>query len=124
MDKCTLYLMTKFGLNPLPNKILDRSKLKAFADDKTNVNEKFKFCLGRVENNVGKEENTGYQYFLLFPTMLSKALYFRVVKSQDCVVKSQVESSCLCSFVKLGSDCTQHALIWHLLFFDPWSTQS
>ena len=28
---------------------------------------KLKFVLGRVENIVGKGENAGYQYFLLFP---------------------------------------------------------
>ena len=49
------------------NKILDLSKLKAFVDDKINVTEHLKFVLGRVEDIVGKEENAGYQYFLLFP---------------------------------------------------------
>ena len=35
--------------------------MKAFADDKMIVNGKFKFGLGRLENNVGKRENVGYQ---------------------------------------------------------------
>ena len=53
-------------INSLPNdKILDLTKLKAFADDKTNVTEKLKFVLGRVENMVEKGENAGYQHFLL-----------------------------------------------------------
>ena len=44
-----------FKLNSLPKgKILDWSKLKAFANDKINVTEKFKFVLGRVKNNCGK----------------------------------------------------------------------
>ena len=48
-------------------KFLDMTKLKAFADDKLNV-AKIKICLcDRVENTVGKEENAGYQHFLLFP---------------------------------------------------------
>ena len=51
-------------------------------------NEKLKLVLGRVENIVAKEENAGYQYFLLFPQFFSKAFSFRVVKSWDCVVKS------------------------------------
>ena len=52
----------------LPNdKILDSSKLKAFADDMINVNEKLKFGLGKVENIVGRWENAGYKHFLLFP---------------------------------------------------------
>ena len=42
-------------LNSLPNdKILDLSKLKAFADDKINETQKLKFKLGRLENTVGK----------------------------------------------------------------------
>ena len=75
--------------NSLPNdKILDRSKLKAFADDKINVTEKLKFVLGRIENILGKGENAGYQHFLLFPKCFQKPPFFRVVKSRDCVVKS------------------------------------
>ena len=49
------------------NKILDWSKLKAFAEDKISVNEKLKFGFGRVKNIVGKGENADYQHFLLFP---------------------------------------------------------
>ena len=57
-----------YSVNSLPNEeIFDWSKLKAFADDKINMNEKYKFGLGRVENIVGKGENAGYQHFLLFP---------------------------------------------------------
>ena len=51
--------------------VLDVSNLEAFADDKINVNEKFKFGLGMVEN-VGKGENAGYQHFLLFPQCFQK----------------------------------------------------
>ena len=40
-----------YGLYSLPhNKFLDWFKLKAVADDKSNVAEKLKFVLGRVEN--------------------------------------------------------------------------
>ena len=59
--------------NSLPNdKILDLFKLKAFVDDTSNVYQKLKFALGRVENNVGKGENAGYQHFLLFPQCFQK----------------------------------------------------
>ena len=34
--------------------------------------EKLKFVLGRLENIVGKEENAGYQHFLLFPKCFQK----------------------------------------------------
>ena len=58
----------------LPNdKILDRSNLKAFAEDEINVTEKLKFVLGRAENIVEKGENAGYQHFLLSPQCFQKA---------------------------------------------------
>ena len=40
--------------------------MKAFADNKINVNEQSKFGLGRIENIVEKGGNAGYQHFLLF----------------------------------------------------------
>ena len=47
--------------------------------------------LDRVENIVGKEENAGYQHFLLFPQCFQKPSFIRVVKSQDSVVTSYVK---------------------------------
>ena len=57
----------------LNDKILDWSKLKAFADDIRNVTEKLNFDLGRIENIVGKGENAGYQHFLPFPKSFQNA---------------------------------------------------
>ena len=55
-------------LNSLQNDgILDWFKFKAFADNKINVGQKLKIVYGRLENILGKEENTGNQHFLLFP---------------------------------------------------------
>ena len=66
--------MLSVWYSSLPNnKILDWSKLKAFADDKIDVTEKLKFVLGRVGNIVGKGENAGYQHFLVFPQCFQKA---------------------------------------------------
>ena len=46
----------------LPNdKFLGKSKFKGSAEGNTNVTQKLKFILGRVENIVGKGENAGYQ---------------------------------------------------------------
>ena len=74
-------------LNLLPNiNIFDWSKLKAFACDKTNINEKLKFNLGMVGNIVGKGENAYYQYFVLFLQFL-KGFFFKVIIILDCVVK-------------------------------------
>ena len=71
--------------NSLPNdKILDWSKLKAFADDKLKVATIMIFVLDSVENIVGKGENAAFSPFL---TMFSNGFFLRVVKSKDCVVK-------------------------------------
>ena len=43
-----------------------------------------------VENIVEKGENAGYQHFLLFHAMFSKAFYFRVIKSRDCMVRVNI----------------------------------
>ena len=59
------------GLSPLPDdKILGLPKLKAFADDKSNVSQSIKGLFQRIESIVGKEENAGHQHFLLFPQSL------------------------------------------------------
>ena len=60
-------------IKSLPNgKILDWSKLKAFADDKINVAEKMISLCDRVENIAQKGENAGYHHFLLFPQCFQK----------------------------------------------------
>ena len=65
----------------LPNdKILDRSKLKAFADDNIKVLKKMIFVCDRVENIVAKRENAGYQHLLLFPQCFQKAFYSGLLK--------------------------------------------
>ena len=61
------------SINPLLNsKILDVTKLKAFANDKLKVAEMMISLFDRVENTVGKGENAGYQHFLLFPQCFPK----------------------------------------------------
>ena len=70
------------------------SEFKAFAGDKINVTENLKFVVLRVDNILGKGENAGFQHFLLFHIVFkrllfqrhSKGLFFKVIKSQDCVV--------------------------------------
>ena len=71
-----------FTLISLPyDKILDMSRLKAFADDHSKVNLKTKFALGGgAENIVGKGNNAGYQHFLLFPQCFQKASFLGSVK--------------------------------------------
>ena len=80
---------TIMQLNSLPhNKILDWRKLKAFEDYIINDAEMMIFLSDKLKNIVGKGENAGFQDFLLFPKMFSKAFFFRGVKSQDYVAKS------------------------------------
>ena len=51
---------------------LDSSKLKAFADDNFNFDEKDRKFSKRVENNVEKQEIARYEQFLLFPRCFQK----------------------------------------------------
>ena len=68
-------------VNPLTDdKILGLPKLKAFADDKSNVTQNIKVVFHRIENIVEKEENAGYQHFLLFPQCFQKAFSSSVSK--------------------------------------------
>ena len=64
----------------LKDKILDLSKLKAFADNNLNVNQKLKVALGRIENIKGKGENADYQLFLHFPQCFQKASFLGSLK--------------------------------------------
>ena len=55
-------------INPFPcDKILDETKLEAFADDKLNVTKMIISLFDRVENIVRKEKILVTSIFLLFP---------------------------------------------------------
>ena len=64
--RATTILKCAFDFLP-NNKILAWSKLKAFADNKSDVVERMISRFDRLENTVGKGENAGHQHFLLFP---------------------------------------------------------
>ena len=53
----SILISSQYLIYSLPND--KNSRLKAFADDTLNVNEKLKFGLKRAENIVGKGENAG-----------------------------------------------------------------
>ena len=62
--------------NPLPDdKILERSKLKQFADDNFKFDENSRKFSKRVKNIVGKGEIAHYEQFLLFPLCFQKACF-------------------------------------------------
>ena len=69
-------------------KILNRTKLKAFADDKINVTEKLKLVLVRVEKHCRKWRKCWLPAIFPFLTSFSKGFFSRVVKSRDYLVKS------------------------------------
>ena len=64
-------------VDTLLTNIFRLAKLRAFADDKIKVTRKMKFVLEIAENIVGKEDNAGYQHFLLFSQYFQKALFSR-----------------------------------------------
>ena len=62
-----------YRVNSIHNyKILDRSKSKAFPEDKIVVVQMAKFLIDGVKNIVGKGENARYQHFLLSPQCFHK----------------------------------------------------
>ena len=73
--------MTLYQTN---KKNLDWSKLRASADYSINM---ICFVNGTVENILGKGENAGYQYFLLFPQYFQKGFFPSVFKSLHCAVR-------------------------------------
>ena len=76
------------NLNSLPNdKILDQSKLKAFADDKI-CYRKMEIWFGKGRKHCGKRRKCWLPAFSPFPTMFSKGFLYRVIKTCDCVVKN------------------------------------
>ena len=104
------------------DKILDLSKLKAVADDQISVIQNFRIDLGRVENILGKGEKCWLAAFSPFPIILSKALILKVVKSQDCVVKSYyIRESLKCfQFGKYSKFSHLSIFLLSVYFFRLW----
>ena len=76
-------------VNSLPNdKIVDWSNLKASADDKIYITEKIEVGFGTGRKHIGKRRKCWFPAFSTFPIMFSTGSFFRVNKSQDCVLKS------------------------------------
>ena len=83
-----IILSSANAFRPLPDdKITGFHKLKAFADNKLNITQKVTVVCHRIENIVGKEENAGYQHFLLFTQCFSKGFLLQCIRSRHCVVK-------------------------------------
>ena len=73
----TFYLYRdKSAFNCLTDdKILDQSKLKAYADDYIKTHKMMTFVCDTIENIVEKGENAGNQHFPLFPQCLHKVFH-------------------------------------------------
>ena len=67
--------------------MLDVTKLKPSADDKSNVAKNGNICLCQSRKHCGKRRKCWLPVFSPFPTVFSKAAFFTVVKSQDCALK-------------------------------------
>ena len=72
-------LLSGNGLTLYQMTILNWSKLKAFADDKINLNDKT--CFGKGRKHCCKRRNCWLAAISPFPRLFSKALSFRVVKA-------------------------------------------
>ena len=73
-------------------KISDWSKLRAFADDKINVNQKLKFVFGKSRKHRGKRRKCWLPAFSPFPTMFSKDFFFKVVRIRKLCSKELIGS--------------------------------
>ena len=62
-------------------------KLKEFADDNFRFGENGKKFFNWVENAVGKRRNCSLRAISPFPTVFSKGLYCRHVKTRACLGK-------------------------------------
>ena len=69
-----------YSLTFYQTKTLDVTKLKAFADDKSNIGKITFSLLDREENTVGKGENAGYQHFLPLPPCFPKPSLLGMLK--------------------------------------------
>ena len=75
----------------IPNgKILGKSKLNAFAENKTSVRDgtqKLRYNLGMGRKYSGKRRNCSLSAFSPFPAMFSERFFLRVIKTCDHVGK-------------------------------------
>ena len=61
--------------------------MKAFADKKINETQKLNFCFLKRRKNCRKRRKCWLPAFSSFPTVFSKGLSLRVIKSPDCAGK-------------------------------------
>ena len=73
---------------PFPKRqVLDSSKLKGFAHDNFRIDENGRQFSKTVEKHCGKRRNCSLRAISPFPTLFSKDLYCRHVKTRACLGK-------------------------------------
>ena len=83
-----LVVLRSYHGSTLPNdKKYDQFEFKEFEDNKLNITKKLKFVLGKSRKQCRKRRKCWLPAFSPFPTMFSRGLFIRVVKSKACVVK-------------------------------------
>ena len=116
--------------NPFPKRqISNFSALREFADDNFKLDENGGKFSKRVENTVGKGEIACNKQFLLFPTVFSKDLYCRHVKTRAYLEKGKAYSfgqelmERMHVAKKHGKKDYQHFLLFLQCFQKPFSMQ-
>ena len=123
MDKSKILSSSNELINSLSNnKLLGLPKLKTFADNKMYVTKILKIGIRRVENIVGKGENTGYQHFLLYQKCFQKASFTRLFNpfphshtttlfdAQHCGKRRNCSWWAISPFPKVFSTCLDNSL--------------
>ena len=75
----------KRGLNPFPNDKFYTSKLPEFAEDNLKFDENGGKFSKRVENTMEKRRSCSSRAVSPFPTVFSKDLYCRHIKTRACL---------------------------------------
>ena len=82
-------MLTSDIINSLPSdKSLEVTKLKAFVNDKLNIAKMTIFRNDKSRKHFRKRRKCWLPAFSPFSIVFSKAFFFWVVKSRDCVVNS------------------------------------
>ena len=88
--------------------MLDKTKLKAFADNKLNITKMIISVFDRAEKIVGKWRNCLYKQFLLFPQCFQKASF--PYPSKGAIVWEWVKENRITYFKKVGITHKQYCI--------------
>ena len=63
-------------------------QIESFCRQQNRCNPKIEICFEKGRKYCGKKRKYWLPAFSLFPTMFSRTVFLRIVKSRDCVVES------------------------------------